>query len=269
MKSKPSAQTVINGYEQANKDANEMLLYLQNIDNPSQLSEENLPSLVRNLEDENSVASQIYISTAAIVGGSVASVVGASLSSSALGGLGLAIGGLGGIGLGIAFPILIPILAIPLSIKILGDAKIKKYIKSNESTLEKNKSEMGKERKRLLQWLKDLQKRSTELGKEINERINEKYSDFKEKAKRLAKDVSIQIDDCLNANTNKRILQYNEVILNQYKLQKELEDKVEFLFDEYNALLNEKKELERQINCLLKLLNAMGCPESVINHALS
>ncbi len=270
MKSKPSAQTVIDGYEQANKDAKEMLLYLQHIDNPSQLSEENLPSLVRNLENENSVATQTYISTAAIVGGSVATTVGASLASSAMGGIGMAaVGGIGVLGLGVAFPALIPILAIPLSVKLLSDAKIKKYIKNNENTMKKNKSEMGKERNRLLKWLKDLQARGVELEKEINERINEKYSDFKKKAKKLAKDVSIQIDDCLNADTNKRILQYNEVILNQYKLQKELEEKVEFLFDEYNTLLSEKKELERQINCLIKLLNAMGCPESVINQALN
>ena len=270
MNSNPSAQTLINGYEQANKDAKEMLLFLQNIDDPSQLHEENLPSLVRDLENENSVASQTYISTAAIVGGSVASTVGASIASGTMGGMGLAaVGGIGVAGLGMAFPLLIPILAIPLSMKLLSDAKVKKYIKSNESTLKKNKSEMDKERNRLLQWLKKLQDRGSELEKEINEKINEKYAEFKVKAKRLAKDVSVQIDDCINTDTNKRIFQYNEVILNQYKLQKELEDKVEFLFDEYNALLNEKKELERQINCLIKLLNAMGCSESVINQALN
>ena len=70
-------------------------------------------------------------------------------------------------------------------------------------------------------------------------------------------------------NTNKRIFQYNEVILKQYRLQKDLEEKVDFLFNEYNKLLNQKQELEKQMNCLIKLLNAIGCPESVINQALN
>ena len=79
-----------------------------------------------------------------------------------------------------------------------------KYINSNESALKKNKSEMDKERNKLLKWLKDLQDRGVAIEKEINTRINEKYSDFKENAKKLAENVSIQIDDCLNADTNKR-----------------------------------------------------------------
>ena len=135
MNSKPSAQTVIDGYEQANKDAEEMLLFLKHIDDPSQLSEATLPSLVRNLENKKSTASQTYINTAAIMGGSVASAVSASLASSAVGEMGMglaAVGGIGGIGLGMAFPLLIPILAIPLSIKLLNDAKIKEYIKKHK-----------------------------------------------------------------------------------------------------------------------------------------
>ena len=267
MNTKLSTQTVITGYEQANKDAEEMLFFLQHIDNPSQLSEVILPSLVRNLENDKSPVAQIYINAASIMGGAVASTVGASLASIAVGRMGLM--AIGGIGVGMAFPFFIPVLAIPLSLKLLSDAKIKRYIKDHESTLKKNQAEMGKARNRLLQWLKDLQNRGASLEKEINEKIREKYADFKSKANSFSKDVSIQIDDCLNADTNKRILQYNEVILNQYRLQKELEEKVEFLFEEYNALLQEKKELDRQISCLIKLLNAMGCTESIINQAIS
>ena len=52
-------------------------------------------------------------------------------------------------------------------------------------------------------------------------------------------------------------MKYNEVILKQYKLQKDLEENVDFLFDAYNKMHAEKQELERQINCLVKLLNAI------------
>lgn len=275
MKTKHNADTIIKGYKQANSDATEVILYLEKIDDPSQLDEKQFPSIVKNLENTDSSVSKAYIDTASIVGGTVASAVGVSISSSAFaGGLGMAaLGGAGMAGAATAVPFLgwfaIPMIAVPLSIKLINDAKIKKYVKDHQDTLKNNKTKMNKERNRLLKWLNDLQHRGSQLDKEISEKINKKFTEFKNKSKKMAKDISIQIDDCLNVDTNKRILQYNEVILNQYRLQKDLEEKVEFLFDEYNELLKEKRELERQVNCLIRLLNAMGCPEAVINQALN
>lgn len=278
MKNENKAETVINGYEQANKDAKEVLQYLEKIDDPSQMEESQLPSIVRNLEKVDSKVSKSYIGTASVMGGAVAFAVGTSISSSAFaGGLGMAaLGGAGLAGAGAAaaaVPFLggfvVPAIAVSVSTKLFSDIKIKKYLNDNKETMKKNKAKMDKQRNRLLTWLKTLQERGAKLDTEINEKINKKFSEFKKKSKKMAKDISIQIDDCLNMDTNKRILQYNEVILKQYRLQKDLEEKVEFLFDEYNELLKEKKELERQVNCLIKLLNAMGCPESVINQALN
>lgn len=275
MKNENKAETIINGYEQANKDAKEVLQYLEKIDDPSQMEESQLPSIVRNLEKVDSKVSKSYIGTASVMGGAVAFAVGTSISSSAFaGGLGMAaLGGAGLAGAAAAVPFLggfvVPAIAVSVSTKLFSDIKIKKYLNDNKETMKKNKAKMDKQRNRLLTWLKTLQERGAKLDTEINEKINKKFSEFKKKSKKMAKDISIQIDDCLNMDTNKRILQYNEVILKQYRLQKDLEEKVEFLFDEYNELLKEKKELERQVNCLIKLLNAMGCPESVINQALN
>ena len=278
MKNDNKAETIINGYEQANKDAKEVLQYLEKIDDPSQMEESQLPSIVRNLEKVDSKVSKSYIGTASVMGGAVAFAVGTSISSSAFaGGLGMAaLGGAGLAGAGAAaaaVPFLggfvVPAIAVSVSTKLFSDIKIKKYLNDNKETMKKNKAKMDKQRNRLLTWLKTLQERGAKLDTEINEKINKKFSEFKKKSKKMAKDISIQIDDCLNMDTNKRILQYNEVILKQYRLQKDLEEKVEFLFDEYNELLKEKKELERQVNCIIKLLNAMGCPESVINQALN
>lgn len=36
-----------------------------------------------------------------------------------------------------------------------------------------------------------------------------------------------------------------------------MKEKVDLLFDAYNKMHAEKQELERQINCLVKLLNAI------------
>ena len=143
------------------------------------------------------------------------------------------------------------------------------YIKENREELKLKKTKIQKCKEKLLIWLNDIQKKSFEIDEKLQEKINIKFIEYKDKTKKFARDISIQIDDCLNVNTNKRIFQYNEVILKQYRLQKDLEEKVDFLFNEYNKLLNQKQELEKQMNCLIKLLNAIGCPESVINQALN
>ena len=244
------------------------------ISNPSELKEASLPSLVRNLESKDSAVTTKYINCASIVGGTVAATVGSSVTTGILTG-GMATGGVmavGGIGLRMVLGLnilAIPVLALPLTLKLLADAKVKRYVKENKASIKQKKTELQKKKEKLIEWLNDLQHPITELDEKMRKNVSEKFVEYKEKTKRFAKDVSIQIDNCLNVNTNKRILQYNEVILKQYKLQKDLEEKVDFLFDEYNKLLDEKQELERQINCLIKLLNAMGCPESVINQALN
>ncbi|PLA02636.1 hypothetical protein [Streptococcus anginosus] len=104
------------------------------------------------------------------------------------------------------------------------------------------------------------------ISKTFSEMARENYEDMVKAF--LAMELSVD-NDFLNVDVNKRILKYNEVILKQYKLQKDLEEKVDFLFDTYNKMYAEKQELERQINCLVKLLNAINCPASVINKALN
>ena len=265
---------IISTYNQANQDANELLKYIESISTPGELDESKFPSLVRHLENKDSDIARIYIDGAAIMGGNVAVAIGTSITAGLLS-QSLMVGGamaIGKIGLSM-IPGLnlftIPVLALPIAIKTLSDSKIKKYVKENKKGLEKNKEQIAKGKEKLFAWLNKLQVKTTEIDEKLRKEIKEKFNDYKEKTKKFAKDVSIQIDDCINANTNKRILQYNEVILNQYKLQRELEEKVDFLFDEYNKLLIEKQELERQVNCLLKLLTSLGCPESVINQALN
>lgn len=226
------------------------------ISNPSELKEASLPSLVRNLESKDSAVTTKYINCASIVGGTVAATVGSSVTTGILTG-GMATGGVmavGGIGLRMVLGLnilAIPVLALPLTLKLLADAKVKRYVKENKASIKQKKTELQKKKEKLIEWLNDLQHRITELDEKMRKNVSEKFVEYKEKTKRFAKDVSIQIDNCLNVNTNKRILQYNEVILKQYKLQKDLEEKVDFLFDEYNKLLDEKQELERQINCFL------------------
>ena len=267
-------EIIISTYKQANKDAGELLKYIDSISSPEDLIEPNLPDLVTKLQDKESSITRTYIEGASILGGSVAVAVGTSITSGILAKSVLSTGTAIALrGIGLAVPglnlITIPAIALPFLIELLKDSKIKKYIKENKTDLKNKKDAMQKSKEKLTDWLNNLLKQTAEIDNKLREEIKVKFSEYKEKTKKIAKDVSIQIDDCLNANTNKRILQYNEIILNQYKLQKDLEEKVDFLFTEYNNLLSQKQELERQVNCLFKLLTAMGCPESVINQALN
>lgn len=270
-----NAETIITAYKQADKDATEFLCYIESISDPRQLNNCKLPSLVGNLENKDSAVAAKYISCASILGGSVASAVGTSISTSLLasgamfGGGALTVGGIGmsmitGLNL-----FLIPIVGVPLAMKLLADAKVKKYTKENKVLLKQKQKRMQLCKEKLVRWLNDLQHQANGVDEKLKEEVTKQFSEYKEKTKKFSKAVSIQIDDCLNTNANKRIQQYNEVILSQYKLQKDLEEKVNFLFEEYNNLLAKKSELERQVNCLIKLLNAMGCPAAVINQALS
>lgn len=275
-----NSETIIAAYKQANTDATEILSYIDSVSDPAQLNDSSLPSLVKNLESKDSLVATKYINCATVVGGAVATAVGTSITTGILtsgmaAGGAMAMGGAMAIGhAGLAFVpglniLAIPVIALPLAIKLLKNAKVKDYIKENSELMKQKKLKLQKGKEKLIDWLTKLQIRVVELDEKMREEVGRKFTEYKEKTKRLAQDVSVQIDDCLNVNTNKRILQYNEVILKQYKLQKDLEENVDFLFDKYNKLLVEKKELERQIGCLVKLLNAMGCPESVINQALS
>ena len=265
---------IISTYKQANADADVLLNYIDSISSPDELFEADLPDVIMQLEDKDSAKARTYIDGAKILGGSVAAAVGATVSRGLLT-KGMLLGGsaLAG-GLGVAMIpglnlISIPVIALPLALKILADSKIKKYIKANKEELMQKGKKLQKNKEKIIGWINNLQDRAEEIDNNLRDGIKEKFSEYTEKTKKFAKKVSIQIDDCINTNTNKRIQQYNEVILNQYQLQKDLEGKVDYLFSEYNKLLAEKQELERKIACLIRLLSALGCPESVINQALN
>lgn len=263
------SKIIMDAYEQANADAIEILSYVESISKPVDLKESSLPSLVKHLENQESEVSKKYSNFATTVGGTVATAVATSIAGGMITTGGLSVGAMS---VGALIPGLnilsISVVGIPLAFKLLDHLDVKRYIKNNELTMKQKRETLKKYKEKLTHWLTDLQQRMEELDEVVRKEVSDKFSEYKEKTKKLSQDISIQIDDCININTNKRILLYNEVILNQYKLQRDLEEKVDFLFDEYNKVQDEKDKLKEQIICLVKLLNAMNCPEAVINQAL-
>lgn len=283
MSSKGNAEILISAYKRADADANELLSKLDKINSIDDIKQDNLPGLVYELQDQKSFKTQDYLACAAITGGGVATAVGTTLACGALTagaygvtattvGIASTYGALAS-GVGAAIPgigfLALPIISIPMIIKLINESKVKKYRKDNISEFQNKKSRMEKARGKLQTFIDEIQKKLHDIDVKLQEELGKKIKEYQEKAKKLAKEVAIEIDDIVNAGANERIMKYNEIILKQYKLQKELEDKLDYLYSEYDKLLKEKTELERKIGILMQLLNTMGCPEAVINQALS
>ena len=78
-----------------------------------------------------------------------------------------------------------PALALPRALKMLRNAKVKRYQKDNqESMRQKKKLEEGK--KKLTIWISNLQQRVTELDEIIHKDMSNKFTEYKEKTKKFA-----------------------------------------------------------------------------------
>ncbi|MCR4865396.1 MAG: hypothetical protein K5921_00560 [Lachnospiraceae bacterium] len=263
-------QKIIEGFKKANNDMKDMVIYLKDIDDPSQLKPEDFPSSVRECQDPNSKSSNIYKDMLVSAGADAVFDVFTYTMSGALTTIGesaIGAGVLPMIGV-MAIPVAL-CAAVPLSSKLIKSIKVKKYVKANKAEMKKNRTELESQKSKLEQWFEDLRKKAASLDAEMEENRKRLFEEFKTKAKKMADDIAIKIDDCMNVDTNKRIQEYQEVILKQYQMQKMLEDKVDYLFVDYEELREKKKELDREVDCLIRILNTLQVPEYVINHALS
>ena len=284
MGSKNNADILITAYKRAETDADELIRYLDGIASVDDISEEKLPTLVKDLQNQKSAKTQEYLACASIVGGGVATSVGTTLACGALTegvsaygvstttlALASAYGAYASIGA--AIPVLgwlvLPAVSIPMILKVISDSKIKKYRKENKDKFKQKQKRIEAFRNRIQNFVNEIQNQLNNVNAKLKDELDKKIKEYQEKTKNLIKEIALEIDDIVNVGANERILKYNEIILKQYKLQKELENKLEYLYTEYDKLLKEKVELEKKMGILVQLLNTMGCPESVINQALS
>lgn len=279
-----NADVLIAAYRRAELDTDDLLKQLDRIKTIDDIKEDNIPGLVYELQDQKSNKTQAYLACASITGGGVATAVGTTLACGALTTGATAYGvsattvalastygayaGIGG-----AIPVIgwltLPIVSIPMILKLINDGKVKKYRKEHKDNLHNKKKKIESCRKKMQSFIEEIQKKLQNIDLKLREELGKKIKEYQEKAKKLAKEVAIEIDDLVNVGANERIQKYNEIILKQYRLQKELEDKLDYLYSEYDKLIKEKAELERKVGTLMQLLNTMGCPEAVINQALS
>ena len=94
----------------------------------------------------------------------------------------------GGLGLGMITGlniVSIPALALPLALKMLRNAKVKRYQKDNQESM-RQKKKLGEGKKKLTVWISKLQQRVTELDEIIHKDMSNKFTEYKEKTKKFA-----------------------------------------------------------------------------------
>lgn len=286
MQKKNSAEIVISAYNRAEADADILLKYIEGINSLNDINDESLPQLVQELQDKDSSKTQEYMACASLMGGGVASAVGTTLACGALTAGAVASGVTAPVtaislaatygafaGIGSVIPVIswfvIPVASIATIAKLLNDSKVRHYKKHKEKIFRTKKKSLEEAHNKLQGLIDSILRKIDIIERKLKEDLKKKIYEYQTTVKELSEAIKREIQNLVNVGENERILRYNEIILKQYKLQRELEDKLDFLYSEYDKLLKEKAKLERKIAILMQLLNTMGCPESIINQALS
>lgn len=152
-------------------------------------------------------------------------------------------GALRSVGMGIGGIALAPLLLNPVA--WIGGGLIytfaSKKIKSSEG--KKFSEQLEKLSERFKDKKEKLSKKMEENAKEIK-RLSEEYVPIAlAKIKETSEKVAIQIDDLANMDQNKRIMQYQKIVLNQYQEQNQLRTVLEDINKLHNQLMRENEEL--------------------------
>lgn len=164
------------------------------------------------------------------------SVTGAVLGKTALGGM----AGVAGIGM------MSPLgLMGPVGLALLGSGIAFNFVQK------KVKSKEGKDASEKLENLyTSFQKGKENIQEKIQKNVQEMTELFEEylpialeKIKDTSEKVMIQLDDLTNLDQNKRIMQYQQIALNQYKEQQQMYDVLKKLQETQYKIMRENKEL--------------------------
>lgn len=164
------------------------------------------------------------------------SVTGAVLGKTALGGM----AGVAGIGM------MSPLgLMGPVGLALLGSGIAFNFVQK------KVKSKEGKDASEKLENLyTSFQKGKENIQEKIQKNVQEMTELFEEylpialeKIKDTSEKVMIQLDDLANLDQNKRIMQYQQIALNQYKEQQQMYDVLKKLQETQYKIMRENKEL--------------------------
>lgn len=152
----------------------------------------------------------------------------------------------------------------PVGWSVLGGIAITtfvtKKIKAKDQGQQAERDKLEKLYKKCQTEKKNIQEQLLNNEKSLKELFEEYYPKALEKLKDTSKKVAITIDDIMNMDQNKRIMQYQKIVLNQYQSQNELRELLQKMTEVYNTLLNENQKLLSELEQYHK--NEMLCCET-------
>ncbi len=220
----------------------------------------------RFFKDNKNVAAALTLTglgTSGIGIGAIASGIGAVGTITTLGtGIGGATLGLTAAGLGAAtfIPALWP---IGIGMLAFSMGRLIKKSKSKEGEAISQKAEKVYEDSQV--GAKECYNKLEENNKKIAIIFSQKLNGICENLADVSKKISIKIDDAIHSDNNKRLMQYQEIVLKQYKSQKEIADMFEELKDAYNKLVVENEELVKKIAAYEANMKIVGCANNYIS----
>ena len=193
----------------------------------------------------------------------------------ALGGAGALAGGLGALGAGASitgaaglitgsfFPPLLPIVLV----SGIAGLITKKLI--NRKDIERASKNIKESREKLCKILANKLDSYSRTQEQFDEVMKKKAEVFSKKFKDTSTKVAIILDDLAHNNVNKRIQQYNQIVLDQYNNQAELANEYKEILKEYNKLLEENEKLKKEVEKLQRMISGVDVQNSYISGALA
>lgn len=158
-----------------------------------------------------------------------------------------------GVAMGSAFfaPFLTPVL-------LGGSILVTKYLKKRKNEIAQKNDDLSDCIKKIQFQYEDNDKKTKDNNDKYFVKINSVIKKYGEEAKNAGKKISIFLDDAVNVDVNKRILQYQKIVCKLYERQNELDKKLYDVAVAYTEILEGNKQLIEKNNKLMALLQALG-----------
>ena len=262
-------------------DSEAIIKYVDELKKGKKIGGKDAPAIVRlyiNPDDKsvsNKKEEQMKLAKSVGGAGAMAAVAALGTGATMLGGGAAAslIGGAAATGLGLigASTMLVTPIGIPLAAAGLGIVigKAIHTFKNKEKT-EKLRKELNNAVEYLVNECKIKEKKYQEKFNKYEKKVEALIEKYKPVIKDKVKKAMILADDAINVDVNKRIMEYQQIALNQYAdiknindsfedIQKKYNETVEELrelLEEYKKLENEKKELIAELEKYRGLIGA-------------
>ncbi len=239
----------------------------------SKLKDEDRKKYEKHFKDNKKTIAMLTLAGTGVVSGSIGAIASGIGTATTIASFGTGIGGaafsiaagsglsIAGMGTMAAVPALWPIGISMLAVSagsLFKKAKQKNDEKKRTEELEMIFNESHNNAQKCSQKMESNNKIIKDiLSQKLKETIQSLYDSSKK--------IKIKIDDALNKDQNLRIMQYQEIVLNQYNSQNEIRKMLSELIEAYNKLVIENEELSKKIAAYEATMKMCGCANNYIS----